>query len=81
MHFSTYTIGTLDKESIPNLSTKIAIGEYLGLWNYIYFGYSANDKKAAVYVKYPDQSHYYFFDHVQHFVPNYLALYVGADGI
>jgi len=42
MHFSTYTIGTIDKDSNPNLSTKIVVGEYLGIWNYVYFGYSAS---------------------------------------
>lgn len=81
LHFSTYTIGTIDKDANPNVGTKIAIGEYQGVWNYVYFGYSAKARKAGVYVKYPDVAFKFAFDNVQHFVPHYLALYSGADGI
>ena len=81
MHFATYSIGTIDKDSNPNLNTKIAVGEYLGIWNYVYFGYSAKVRKASVYVKYPDEDHYYVFSETQHFVPNYLGLFVGVDGV
>jgi hypothetical protein len=38
--FSTYTIGTLDVGSKPNLQSKITVSEYKGQWTYIYFGYS-----------------------------------------
>jgi hypothetical protein len=62
MHFSTYTIGTIDKDSNPNLSTKLVVGEYLGLWNYVYFGYSSKLRRAAVYIKYPDSYLYYVFE-------------------
>lgn len=61
MHFATYTIGSIDKDSNPNLNTKIEIGEYLGIWNYVYFGYSGKERKAGAFVKYPDENHHYIF--------------------
>jgi len=54
LHFSTYNIGALDRDAKNNIATKIEVGEYLGLWTYVYFGYSNRKREASVLVAYPD---------------------------
>jgi hypothetical protein len=61
LHFSTYNIGSLDKEVKPNVATKIEVGEYSGLWTYVYFGYSNKFREAGVVVGYPDAHFSYRF--------------------
>ena len=63
------------------MATKVEVGEYAGLWTYVYFGYSNKAREAGVVVGYPDAHYSFRFRDVQHFIPNYLGLYVGADGL
>lgn len=81
LHFSTYTIGNLDDGSKPNLTSKIAIGEYESLWTYIYMAYSDKAREVGIFVKYPDLQVSFKFKDVQHFVPNYLGVYVFSDDL
>jgi hypothetical protein len=59
LHFSTYTIGTIDKDFKSNVGTKFEVGEYSSLWTYIYFGYSRIKRECGIIVAYPDK-HYFF---------------------
>lgn len=52
-YFSTYSIGTVDADYRPNLTSKISISEFLGQWTYLYFGYSNTLRTAHIFVTFP----------------------------
>jgi hypothetical protein len=38
--FATYTLGTLDNDLDANVRKGLAVDNNLGLWTYLWFGYS-----------------------------------------
>lgn len=79
--FATYTIGTVDSYQNPNIKKTVSIGGNLGLWTYVWFGYSWAKKTAHGLIKYPDSPYTLMFDEIRHMIPRYLKLYVGGDGL
>jgi hypothetical protein len=47
----------------------------------MYFGYSMTLRTAHVFVGFPDRNEKFVFENIQHFVPNNMALFLGADGV
>lgn len=79
LYFSTYSMSGGSEQS--NIVKRISVGEYEGLWLYVYFGYSRELRSSNVLVHYLDSYATQSYENVEHYVPNYLGLYVGEDGI
>lgn len=79
-NFATYNLGTTDRELNANIKKSIQFGKTLGLWTYIYFGYSWDKRVANAYIKFPDSSEKVVIEDARHMIPKYLAFLVGADG-
>lgn len=52
--FTTYTLGSIDADFNSNMRQNIAFGSDLGIWTYVWFGYSWPLKVASGVVKFPD---------------------------
>lgn len=79
--FATYTIGSIDDGYLTNQFNTIQSGEYCGLWQYLYMGYSRFERRVDYFAGYPDITRDAYFTDVLHFAPKYLALYLGNDGV
>jgi hypothetical protein len=79
--FATYTLGTIDSNSNPNVRKTVPFGGNLGLWTYVWFGYSWAKKQAHGLIKFPDASPITVFTEVRHMVPKYLILFAGSDKV
>lgn len=81
MEIGTYDIGFIDTDFNLNRNTNVALGEYRGIWMYIWVGYSRQDEYAGWFFGFPDVSKGGLLKKVLHFSPKYLAVYFGKDGI
>ena len=50
-------------------------------WTFFYFGYSFHTKQAYAYVKYVNRMDSYVYRGVNHFVPHYIRVFIGNDGL
>jgi hypothetical protein len=48
-------------------------------WHFIYFGYSRDERKARVYVKFTEGEEELNYDNVNHYIPSKLYVYLGHD--
>ncbi len=48
-------------------------------WFFIYFGYSHDQKKGKVFIKFQDREVNLDFEDINHAIPKYLGAYVGKD--
>ena len=79
--FATYSMGIVDSGAIVNIRKPTPYKSNLGLWTYIYFGYSFEVKKASGIIKYPSEYALVPYTNVVHMIPNYLLFFFGGDGM
>jgi hypothetical protein len=48
-------------------------------WHFIYFGYSKDDKRARVLVKFTDSYEEIVYDNVNHYIAEKLFVFIGHD--
>lgn len=81
--FSTYDYGNLEISDDDQANTEYnsRYNDNFGDWAFFYFGYSFKTKQAYAYVKYRDREDSYLFQPVYHFIPNFMRVYLGNDGL
>lgn len=79
---STYSFENIDNNrETTNIVREFSYGRNRGEWTFFYFGYSFITKEAFGYIRYPQSEDSFVFPHTNHFMANYLHLFVGNDNI
>ncbi|CAK89738.1 unnamed protein product (macronuclear) [Paramecium tetraurelia] len=78
--YSTYTLVDLKDANEPKfMDGQLELNDYNYAWNYIYMGYNQRTREVHCLLHTLIEDKPITWEQVQHYVPNYLGLYIGQD--
>jgi len=79
IHFPTYSYTSMNGEGHPNLVNNIPHKNRINNWFFVYFGYSKNEKKGFVGVRFTTGIETLEYNNVNHYFASTFYIYVGKD--
>ncbi|CAK87360.1 unnamed protein product (macronuclear) [Paramecium tetraurelia] len=78
--YSTYTLVDLKDANEPKfIDGQLELNDYNYAWNYIYMGYNSRTSEVHCLLHTLIEDKPITWEQVQHYVPNFLGLYIGQD--